>query len=148
MRPVLVAASAVVVGGALDGDRGALVVVQVLAVVALLAALLGVPAPRRPRPPAAPAPDGRDRFPAFDRVSAALAASQQSARLVDLQLRPVLARLVAGPLEERGAPAVRAALGEEVWSLVDPARPDRGDSRSGGLDRAALTRVVERLEGL
>lgn len=148
LRPVLLALIAIVVAGSLGGDRAVLPVLQVVAVLGLLAALAKLPAPpprsRRPGPPT----DGRARFPSYDRAYAALADSRRSARLVDLQLRPVLDHIVAGPLEERGTDVVRTTLGEQVWEVVDPDRPSRSDSRGGGLDQEQLEHLVDRMEAL
>lgn len=148
LRPLLLGTAIIAVAGRLGGDQLALVAVQVLAAVVLLAQLVELPLPARPRRPLEPEPDGRQRFPSYDRVFSALLGARQSARVVDLQLRPVLERLVAAKVEQLGEARVRAVLGEDVWWLADPARPARSDSRDGGLDHAALTRVVERMEAL
>jgi hypothetical protein len=152
VRPVVriaAAGGAAVVGaGALGGDGAALLAVQVLSGAALLGLLVDVPLPVRRRRPPAPDSDGRERFPSYDRVVAAVVGSRQSARVVDLQLRPVLARLVSAKVEQLGAERVRAVVGEQVWWLADETRPARSDSREGGLDPAQLTHVVERLEAL
>lgn len=148
VRPLLLGLVLVAAAGRLGGDELALVTVQVLAALAVLAQLVALPAPAGRQRPGVPDSDGRQRFPSYDRVLSAVLGARRSARLVDLQLRPVLQRLVAGKVEQLGEARVRAVLGEEVWSLADPARPTRSDSRDGGLDTAALTRVVERLEAL
>lgn len=148
VRPVLLGAALLLAAGRLGGDELALVTVQVLAAVVLLSRLVELPVPSPRRRPRVPEPDGRERFPSYDRVFSAVLGARQSARVVDLQLRPVLAHLVAAKVDQLGEPRVRAVLGEEVWWLVDPSRPARSDSRQGGLDTGALTRVVERLEAL
>lgn len=148
VRPVLLGAALLLVAGRLGGDELALVTVQLLAVVVLLSRLVELPVPGARRRPPEPEPDGRERFPSYDRVFSAVLGARQSARVVDLQLRPVLERLVSAKVEQLGEGRVRAALGEDVWWLADPQRPARSDSRAGGLDHAALIRVVDRLEAL
>jgi hypothetical protein len=147
-RQLLIAAALVLVAGRLGGDAAALTTVQLLAAVALLSLLVELPVPARPRRPPPAETDGRDRFASYDRVVSAVLSSRQSARVVDLQLRPVLDRLVATKVDQLGEARVRAVLGEDVWWLADPRRPARSDSREGGLETADLTRVVERLEAL
>lgn len=148
MRVVVLLAALLLAGGRVAGDAGALVVLQVLVALGLVALLAGLPWAPRPRRAPQPQSDARQRFPSYDRVLSAVVGARQSARLVDLQLRPVLERLVAVKVEQHGEPHVRAVLGEQVWWLADPQRPARSDSRSGGLDRDELTRVVEQMEAL
>ena len=66
-----------------------------------------------------------------------------SARHFDHATRPLLARIVATQLVERRGidpssdpAAARVALGDELWELVDPARPSSTDTTAPGLPRA------------
>lgn len=145
---LLVATAAVVAAGALGGDRAALVVVQVAGTFALLGLLTRLPASDPSTRRHAPARDGRDRFPSYERIYSAVADAGRSARLVDLQLRPVLQHLVAAPLEQRGAAAIRSELGESAWRVVDTDRAASADSRGGGLDHRQLADLVDRMESL
>lgn len=147
-RMAVLAAALLLTGGLVAGDAGALTALQVVTALALVALLVELPRPARPRRAGQPRTAARQGFPSYDRVLSAVVGARQSARVVDLQLRPVLERLVAANVEQHGEARVRAALGEQVWWLADPHRPARSDSRSGGLDRDELHRVVERMEAL
>ncbi len=148
IKLLLVATVAVAVAGALGGDQAALVVVQVEGTLALLGLLTRLPASDRSSRRPSPVRDGRDRFASFERLCSAVAEAGRSARLVDLQLRPVLQHLVAAPLEQRGAAAVRSELGESAWQVIAADRRLSDDSHGGGLDRRQLEELVDRMETL
>ncbi len=72
---------------------------------------------------------------------------------VHQRLRPAVAGLATGLLAsrrgidlERDPERARAELGEDVWALVRPDRPHPSRDLGGGIDAAALTRIVESLE--
>lgn len=156
-------AGLVVLGaGRYAGTAGALVAAEVLAVLALAGLLLTLPA--RPAPAlggwrrvtwpwdrrhrAGPGVGARSRFPAYDRLYAVVLLAGTSRRHVELALRPVLQRIVQPALADRGRDAVRSAVGERLWELLDPDRPVRHESGPAGLDRRALSELLDRLESL
>ncbi len=72
---------------------------------------------------------------------------------VHFRLRPVLVDLAADLLStrrgidlERSPDRAHAALGDEVWEIVRPDRPEPAQRHAPGLDRAQLTRIVASLE--
>jgi hypothetical protein len=94
-------------------------------------------------------------FPAYRNISAELTWAGTSQRHYDHGLRPLLARLVTARLAERhgldaATQSERAAavFGEDLWPLVDPARPASSDRDAPGVSLAALTQIVTRLEEL
>lgn len=78
-----------------------------------------------------------------------------SRRLFDHAARPLLQRLLAALLADRrrvdmanDGRAARAALGDDLWPLLDPARPASNDSWEPGVSEQTLARIVDRLEDL
>ena len=142
-------------GYAVGGQTGLLAVVALAATGALLAARLRIPAPpaRRPAlPPELPADDG---FAAYRRIESALGQAQVSRRHFDHTARPLLQRLLAALLADRrrldiskDTGAAREALGDDLWPLLDPARPASEDSRAPGVSEQTLARIIDRLEDL
>ncbi len=149
-------AALLVVTYSLAGLGGLLLAVTLVAVVGVLAAAFRVPgAPvtrGRPRPPV---PVANAPYRTYRRVAEQLSWARVSPRHYDVVTRPLLQRLMASRLAERhgidvhrSPDAARALLGEELWHLLDPARPASGSSRPPGLDVRDLHRVVDRLEAL
>jgi hypothetical protein len=108
---------------------------------------------RRPPPRRELAAGGE--FAAHRRIQSALALAQTSQRLFDHTARPLLQRLLAALLADRrrldltkDPRAGREAVGDELWPLIDPARPASGDSRPPGVSEQTMARIVERLEDL
>jgi hypothetical protein len=94
-------------------------------------------------------------FPAFLEISSDVTWATVSQRHFDHGIRPRLARLLDARLAERhGVTAAaqperaRELAGEDLWPLIDPARPLSEDSNSPGISLARLTRIVTRLEEL
>src|SRR5262249_56936536 len=109
-----------------------------------------LPASRR-RPPPVQAAD----FPVYLKINSDLGWAPVSEWHYDHGVRPLLARLLRARLAERHQldPATdpqraRQLVGEDIWPLVDPARPVSTDSRAPGADVTALTRIVDLLEQL
>jgi hypothetical protein len=74
---------------------------------------------------------------------------------VHFRLRPVIAELAAELLSSRrGIDLARdperaqAALGEDVWEIVRPDRPQPAERHGSGIDEAHLRRVVTALESV
>ncbi len=72
---------------------------------------------------------------------------------VRYRLRPVLTELVAGLLAsqrgidlERDPTRARAAVGEDVWELVDSEAASAADNRSAGIGLDQLERAITALE--
>ncbi len=72
---------------------------------------------------------------------------------VHFRLRPVLAELAADLLStrrgielERTPERAHAALGDEVWEIVRPDRPEPAQRHAPGLDQVQLDRIVTALE--
>jgi len=151
-----VAATALVVAYALAGVGGLLVTLTAIAVAGVLTVALRVPrAPAlrgRARPPV---PVVNAPYRTYRRVAEQLSWARVSPRHYDVVTRPLLQRLMASRLAERrgidvhrSPGAARAALGEDVWHWLDPARPASGTSRPPGLDPRVLATLVDRLEAL
>lgn len=94
-------------------------------------------------------------FPSYRQLLATLGWSEVSGRHYDSGVRPVLQEVAAARLAltrgidlEREPAAARAALGEELWDLVDPGRPARTDAIGAGVPLATVERLVARLEAL
>jgi hypothetical protein len=94
-------------------------------------------------------------FPVFAKISSDLVWAPVSQWHYDHGIRPLLIRLLGSALAERHRVDLRAEpararqlAGEDIWPLVDPARPPSFDSKSPGPDLRALARVVDRLERL
>ena len=67
-----------------------------------------------------------------------------SGRLFDRTARPLLYRLLAAVLADRrrldvsrDVQAAREALGDDLWQLLDPARPASDDSQQPGVSQLA-----------
>ena len=137
------------VAGWMGGDRAAVRAAEATCVLTILLLALAVPGLGRRR---RLEPDGGSersaRFPSYDRAYSVVLLARSSARHVDLGLRPLLRRIVAARLADLGPAAVRAAVGEQVWALIDPDRAACEDSRLPGLDNRTLSRVLDRLEAL
>ena len=142
-------------GYAAGGQVGLLAVVALGAAAALLTTRLRIPlSPREPRPPRPEQPAGGE-FTAYRRIQSSLALAQSSQRLFDYTARPLLQRLLAALLADRRRldltwddRAAREAVGDELWPLIDPARPASSDSRPPGVSEQTIARIVDRLEDL
>lgn len=149
MRPLLLlvlAGLGVLVAGLVVGDAGALVAVLALTLMGLVAVVWTLPLPQRKKLAAAGEVHRQPRFPSYDRLYGAIVLSSNSARHVDLTLRPVVLRVLAAELKDAGPEAVCARLGERWWAFVDPDRPAASDNRTGGLDRRSLRDLLDKLE--
>lgn len=143
---LLRAVAGVLVAGFLQGNRGALIVLLVVALLWLARVVwsLEPPAPRAAESERESLPVGQ--FPGYDRLYSAVLLSAGSARHVDLTLRPAVQRILAAEIDDLGPEAVRARVGDDVWRLADPNRRASDDSSSGGLDQRAILALLERLE--
>lgn len=148
------AAIMLVAGYAVGGQAGLLAVVALAAAAVLLTARLRIPSPSRPLPPR-PEQQAGPRFPAYRRIESALGQAQTSRRHFDYGTRPMLQRLLAARLADRrrldltrDTWAAREALGDDLWPLLDPARPASSDSRPPGVSEQTIARIVDRLEDL
>jgi hypothetical protein len=142
----------------LTGAGGAVRVAQLAA--ALAVTVLGALSLRRPKPARTPAvaemyEAGRRQWSSLYQLETTVMIGTQSRHHYDLGLRPRLQRTLSAVAAGRcGADlAARPAAGEELlgpqlWPLVDPARPASRDSRPGGVDLAALERLLDRIERL
>ena len=142
-------------GYAVGGQAGLLAVAALAAAAALLTARMRIPPPPRPLPPRRPEQQEGPRFAAYRRIESALGQAQTSRRHFDYGTRPMLQRLFAALLSDRrrldlarDTGAAREALGEDLWPLLDPARPASGDSRPPGVSEQTVARIVDRLEDL
>jgi hypothetical protein len=151
---LLGAAVMLAAGYAAGGQVGLLAVVALAAVAGLLTARLRIPPPVRRPPPRQEQPAGGE-FTAYRRIESALALGQTSQRLFDYTARPLLQRLLAALLADRrrldltkNPQAAREAVGDDLWPLIDPARPASGDSRPPGVSGQIIARIVDRLEDL
>ena len=153
---VLVGAAVMLAAGyAAGGQVGLLAAVALAAIAGLLTARLRIPPPPRPpRPPRQEQPGGGE-FTAYRRIQSALALAQSSQRLFDYTARPLLQRLLAALLADRrrldltrDTQAAREAVGDDLWPLIDPARPASDDSRPPGVSEQTIARIVNRLEDL
>jgi hypothetical protein len=172
---VTVAALAALAGAwAVSGQLGLVITADGLVAVALVVVLAGTPggvrergvlrpvaawaqgAWRRIRPrPAAPAVVRPSDFPAYAKISSDLGWAPVSQWHYDHGLRPLLSRLFESVLAERhrvdltaDPERARSIVGDDVWPLIDPARPPSFDSRAPGTDLRTLSRIVDRLERL
>jgi hypothetical protein len=148
------AAVMIAAGYAAGGQVGLLAVVALAAGAGLLTARLRIPPPVRRPPPRRELAAGGE-FAAHRRIQSALALAQTSQRLFDHTARPLLQRLLAALLADRrrldlakDPRAGREAVGDELWPLIDPARPASGDSRPPGVSEQTMARIVDRLEDL
>jgi hypothetical protein len=124
-------------------------------VAALLTARLRIPPPAREPRPSRPEQPAAGEFTAYRRTESALALAQSSRRLFDYTARPLLQRLLVALLADRrrldltrDPQAAREAVGDDLWPLLDPARPASGDSRPPGVSEQTIARIVDRLEDL
>jgi len=141
-------------GYAVGGQAGLLAVAALAAAAALLTARLRIPPPPRPLRPHREQ-EVAPRFPAYRRIESALGQAQISPRHYDYGTRPMLQRLLAARLADRrrldltrDTRAAREALGDDLWPLLDPARPGSSDSRPPGVSEQTIARIVDRLEDL
>ena len=74
-------------------------------------------------------------------------------QLAQFRLRPVITELATELLSsrrgielERDPEQARAALGDDVWELVRPDRPQPAERHGSGIDENRLERVVTALE--
>jgi hypothetical protein len=141
-------------GYAVGGQAGLLAVVVLAAAAGLLTARLRIPSPPRPLRPR-PEQQAGPRFSAYRRIESALGQAQISQRHFDHGTRPMLQRLLAARLADRrrldlarDTRAAREALGEDLWPLLDPARPASSDSRPPGVSEQTIARITDRLEDL
>jgi hypothetical protein len=136
----------VLIAGLLGGDSGALFFGSGLAACVLVAVVVSLPQ-QRTTPLEPRAESLRDpAFPGVNRLYSTVWLSATSARHVDASLRPVVQRILAAELEDRGPDAVRARIGERWWALIDPERPLSSDSQGNGLDRRSMVQLLEVLE--
>lgn len=141
---------------ALAGSTGLVVLTEVAAlVVVAVAAVRAAELSRAQRSIAPPDDGGRRQWSSLYRLESAVMYGLQSQRLYDLSLRPRLQRAVETLVAERRGvdPAarpdvVRTIVGDQLWPLVDPARPASTDGRPGGLDVRSVERLVERIESV
>ena len=94
-------------------------------------------------------------FPAYAKISSDLGWAPVSQWHYDHGIRTLFGRLAESALTQRHRvdlardPArARELVGEDIWPLIDPARPASFDSKTPGPDLRTLTRVVDRLEAL
>jgi hypothetical protein len=169
VRTALIAA--VIAGGtviaasyAAGGARGAGLAGVVIAIAALLAGRALLPrAARRPEVRlAGPLRLRRERrmmagaeFTGYREVIGDLGWAPVSRRHYDYITRRRLFRLLRGLAAERRGldadhepAAARALAGEDLWPLLDPARPACEDTGVPGVDLATLGRIIDRLEEL
>jgi hypothetical protein len=147
------AAIVLVAGYAVGGPAGLFVLVALAAVAGLLVARLRIAPPiPRPRPRRA---DPDRAFASYQRIETAVSLAQASQRFFDHGLRPLLQRLLAVLLADRrrldiskDPGAARAAVGDDLWPLLDPARPASNNTREPGVSEQTLARLADRLEEL
>lgn len=94
-------------------------------------------------------------FPAFLEISSDVTWATVSQRHFDHGIKPRLVRLLDTRLAERHGVTIasqparaRELAGEDLWLLLDPARPLSEDSNAPGVSLARLTRIITRLEEL
>jgi hypothetical protein len=164
MRAALIAAAiaagfGLAAGFVVAGPAGLIVAGTGLAAVAMLAvrATLGPGETRRAavRDQGAGSGGVADPFRAYRKIAADLGWAGVSRRHYDHAVRPLVARLAAAALADRHRidmarepGRARRLAGEDLWPLIDPARPASTDDRAPGVDRATLIRIVDRLEDL
>ena len=146
---------------ALAPDRAELEVHLWLLAVLGLALLVFLGALRSAYPPAAsaftagltqPRTDS-ERPTALVRLEREISMAGSAAFDVHYRLRPALVELAAGLLAsrrgidlEREPERAEGALGDDVWELVRPDRPEPVNRHGAGIDAARLERVVSALE--
>jgi hypothetical protein len=94
------------------------------------------------------------QFPSYGDVCHAVALGVHSGREFDLGLRRRLQRIASSRLSDhygidlaRDRERAAELLGTDAWRLLDPRRPISAHAGLG-VDRAVLTRIVDRLERL
>jgi hypothetical protein len=174
---LLAVAAALAAALAVGGPFALAVVAECLAALALVILLVRTPAGaqerRAPGAAARAAPVTRSRlgrfwpghrppaavrtadFPAYAKISSDLGWAPVSAWHYDHGIRVLFGRLAESVLAERHRvdlardPArARDLVGDDIWPLIDPARPPSFDSKAPGADLPTLTRIVDRLEQL
>ena len=133
----------------------------VVLALALLVSLAVVQAahPRTPSPFAAslrrPPAAAEHRPDALVRLERVMSMAGSTAFDVHYRLRPAITALAAELLSarrgidlDRDPERARAALGEDVWDLVRPDRPQPPERHDAGIGEDALDRVVTTLEHL
>jgi len=169
----LAALGALAAGLLVAGPFGLVVVAECLAALAVVLALARTPGAVRERggPWAAawtragwarigprrgpPAVVRTADFPTYAKISSDLGWAQVSLWHYDHGIGPLLHRLLESALAERhrvdlttDPQRARSLVGEDIWPLVDPARPPSFDSKAPGMELRTLTRIVDRLERL
>ena len=101
------------------------------------------------------APRSAERPGSLNRLEREVSMAGSAAFDVHFRLRPVVAELAAELLSSRrGVDLAReperaqAALGDDVWELVRPDRPQPAERHGSGIDEARLGRVVTALESV
>ncbi|HUZ38544.1 MAG TPA: hypothetical protein VMV17_19645 [Streptosporangiaceae bacterium] len=158
MTVVVISLGAVILlaaGYAVGGQVGLFAVVALAAAAGLLAARLRIPAPVSRPSPTRQVQHPNAAFTAYRRIETALDQGRMSRRLFDHTARPLLYRLLGALLADRrrlditsDIRAAREAVGEDLWPLLDRARPASDDSREPGPGAQTLARIVDRLEDL
>lgn len=153
-----VAVGAGAIAGGTTGVAGAVRVEQVAA--AVLIAVIGSLALRRPSPARRPEATedheaGRRQWSSLYQLESTVLIGTQTRHHYDLGLRPRLQRVLSALAASRCGVDLtsrpeegRRLVGGGLWPLVDPARPASRDSRPGGVDLAALERLLEKIERL
>lgn len=151
-----IAAAAVAAG--LTGMAGAVRVEQ--AATSFAVVVLGALAARRPRggrhrAAGEPYEAGRRQWSTLYRLESTVMIGTHSRHHYDQGLRPRLQRVLTAVAAGRSGldltarPAQgRQLVGDALWPLVDPDRPPSRDSRPGGVDLAAVERLIDRIERL
>ena len=99
-------------------------------------------------------PPGPLRPPELERLERELTLGSSTAFDLHYRLRPTLREITGERLADRGlrldggGAAVEEALGEELWEIVRPDREAPERRFAPGLERAAMRRVIERLESI
>ena len=103
----------------------------------------------RRRPPA------RERPGSLSRLEREVSMAGSAAFDVHFRLRPAITELASDLLSarrgidlERDPGRAHAALGDDVWELVRPDRPQPAERHGSGIDEAQLGRIVTALEQL
>lgn len=132
----------------------------VLALVGIVTARTAIPSGRKRARAAAESRRGdltasQADFPAFLEISSDVTWATVSQRHFDHGIRTRLAQLLDTRLAQRHSVTVaaqperaRELAGDDLWPLIDPARPLSEDSNAPGVSLAKLTRIVTRLEEL
>ncbi|MQY13697.1 hypothetical protein SRB5_38470 [Streptomyces sp. RB5] len=143
-------------GGWLAAGVAGLLAVTVTACVLLLLRLARLRVPPVPYPGERQLAEGEsDPYTRYRKLYNRVSWGQVSARQFDSSTRPALTRIAAARLMERRGidlardpAAAREVLGERLFTLVDPARPDATDRAARAAGLGEVTRLVQRLEEL